>query len=118
MAAAMTDFDVAALLARLRVAPLRITSDSRAVEPGVAFAAYPGARVDGRAFIGDAIARGAPAVLWEAAGWTWDAKHEVPHLPVEDLRGRLGPIADFICGSPSETLWMVGVTGTNGKTSC
>jgi UDP-N-acetylmuramoyl-L-alanyl-D-glutamate--2,6-diaminopimelate ligase len=118
VATATTDFDVAALLARLRVAPRRITSDSRAVEPGVAFAAYPGARVDGRAFIGDAIARGAPAVLWEAAGWTWDAKHEVPHLPVDDLRGRLGPIADFIYGSPSEALWMVGVTGTNGKTSC
>jgi UDP-N-acetylmuramoyl-L-alanyl-D-glutamate--2,6-diaminopimelate ligase len=117
-AAATTDFDVAALLARLRVAPRRITSDSRAVEPGVAFAAYPGARHDGRAFIGDAIARGAPAVLWEAAGWTWDTKHEVPHLPVEDLREKLGAIADFICGSPSEALWMVGVTGTNGKTSC
>ena len=118
MAQAVSDFDVAALLARLRVAPRRVTSDSRAVEPGVAFAAFPGALHDGRAFIGDAIARGAPAVLWEAAGWTWDPKHEVPNLPVEDLRDRLGPIADFIYGSPSAELWMVGVTGTNGKTSC
>ena len=118
MSAALPTFDVAALLARLRVAPRRITSDSRAVAPGVAFAAYPGARLDGRAFIGDAIERGAPAVLWEAAGWQWDARHTVPNAPVDDLRGRLGPIADFIYGSPSEALWVIGVTGTNGKTSC
>ena len=111
-------YDVAALLARLRIAPRRITSDSRAVAPGVAFAAYPGAHHDGRAFIGDAIARGAPAVLWDAAGWQWDTKHAVPNAPVDDLRGKLGPIADFIYGSPSESLWVVGVTGTNGKTSC
>jgi len=118
MGHAVADFDVAALLARLGVAPHRITSDSRAVQRGVAFAAYPGAHQDGRAFIGDAIARGAPAVLWEGAGWHWDATHLVPNLPVEGLRERLGPIADFIYGSPSAALWMVGVTGTNGKTSC
>jgi UDP-N-acetylmuramoyl-L-alanyl-D-glutamate--2,6-diaminopimelate ligase len=118
MSASHPVFDVAALLARLRVAPRRITSDSRAVEPGVAFAAYPGARHDGRAFIGEAIERGALAVLWEAAGWQWDARHAVPHAPVDDLRGKLGPIADFIYGSPSEALWVIGVTGTNGKTSC
>jgi len=112
------DLDVAGLLARLRVTPHRITSDSRAVEPGVAFAAYPGARHDGRAFIGAAIERGAPAVLWEAAGWHWDARHVVPNAPVEGLRARLGTIADFIYGSPSEALWTVGVTGTNGKTTC
>jgi len=115
---AVVDHDVAALLARLGAAPRRITSDSRAVEPGVAFAAYPGAHLDGREFIGDAVGRGAPAVLWEAAGWQWDPAHGVPNLPVEDLRAKLGPIADFIYGSPSEALWMVGVTGTNGKTSC
>jgi UDP-N-acetylmuramoyl-L-alanyl-D-glutamate--2,6-diaminopimelate ligase len=118
MSAANADLDVAALLARLHAMPRRITSDSRVVEPGVAFAAYPGTRQDGRAFIADAIARGAPAVLWEAAGWQWDPAHAVPNLPVEGLREKLGPIAAFIYGSPSDALWMVGVTGTNGKTSC
>jgi UDP-N-acetylmuramoyl-L-alanyl-D-glutamate--2,6-diaminopimelate ligase len=111
-------FDVVALLAKLAVNPRRITSDSRAVDPGVAFAAYPGARQDGRAFIPDAVARGAPAVLWDSDGFAWDAALATPNQGVARLRERLGTIADFIYGSPSQSLWMAGVTGTNGKTSC
>jgi len=63
------EIDVAALLARLRAHPRRISADSRAVEPGVAFAAYPGSARDGRAYIGEALSRGAAAVLWETAGF-------------------------------------------------
>ena len=48
----------------------------------------------------------------------WDGKWIVPNLGVDSLQARLGYIADFIYGSPSQRLWMVGVTGTNGKTSC
>ncbi len=112
------DFDVAALLARLGARPRRITSDSRRVEPGVAFAAYPGIVADGRRFIADALARGAAAVLWEARGWRWDPELSGAQLAVEGLQQRVGAIADFIYGSPSRELWMVGVTGTNGKSSC
>ncbi|MCC6196203.1 MAG: UDP-N-acetylmuramoyl-L-alanyl-D-glutamate--2,6-diaminopimelate ligase [Burkholderiales bacterium] len=114
----MADLDVAALLAKLGVNPRRITSDSRRVEPGVAFAAYPGHRADGRKFVPDAIARGAAAVLWDTQSFQWDPSWRVPHLGVDHLQARLGPIADFIYGSPSQALWMAGVTGTNGKTSC
>jgi UDP-N-acetylmuramyl-tripeptide synthetase len=110
--------DVPALLAQLRAFPHRITADSRRIEPGVAFAAYPGTHADGRKFVPDAIARGATAVLWESTGFAWDRGWQVPHLPVEGLQRRLGAIADFIYGSPSKDLWMIGVTGTNGKTSC
>ena len=110
--------DVPALLAKLHVSPRRITADSRRVEPGVAFAAYPGTHADGRKFVPEAIASGATAVLWESAGFAWDRGWQVPHLPVEGLQQRLGAIADFIYGSPSQGLWMTGVTGTNGKTSC
>ncbi len=110
--------DVPALLAKLRTFPRRITADSRRIEPGVAFAAYPGMNSDGRRFVPDAIARGASAVLWESAGFAWDRGWQVPHLPVEGLQTRLGAIADFIYGRPSHALWMIGVTGTNGKTSC
>lgn len=116
--AATTLFDPAALLARLSARPRRITSDSRRVEPGVAFAAFPGARQDGRSFIPDAVARGTAAVLWEAQGFQWDARVAVPNVGVPRLKAKLGLIADFIYGSPSQDLWMVGVTGTNGKTSC
>ncbi len=116
--AAVPLFDPAALLARLSARPRRITSDSRRVEPGVAFAAYPGTRQDGRAFIPDAVARGAAAVLWDAQDFQWDPGRAVPNVGVPRLRAKLGLIADFIYGSPSQDLWMVGVTGTNGKTSC
>lgn len=117
-AAAVEDFDVAALLARIATRPQRITSDSRAVEAGVAFAAYPGARVDGRSFIPAAVERGACAVFWEAANFHFDPALAVPNVGVDDLRHKLGGIADFIYGSPSRQMWMVGITGTNGKTSC
>jgi UDP-N-acetylmuramyl-tripeptide synthetase len=116
--AALADLDVAAVLARLGVRPRRITSDSRRVEPGVAFAAYPGHAADGRTFVPDAIARGACAVLWDTRGFQWDASWRAPNLGIDHLQGRLGYIADAIYGSPSRRLWMTGVTGTNGKTSC
>ncbi len=117
-AASLAHLDVPALLAKLGVAPRRITADSRRVEPGVAFAAYPGLHVDGRRFVPEAIARGAAAVLWEADGFAWDPQWTSPNLGIEGLQARLGQVADFIHGSPSKRLWMVGVTGTNGKTSC
>jgi UDP-N-acetylmuramyl-tripeptide synthetase len=115
---ALEDFDVTALLARLGVRPRRITSDSRRVTPGVAFAAYPGHAADGRAFVPDAIARGACAVLWDTRSFEWDASWHAPNAGVEGLQAKLGYIADVIYGSPSRRLWMTGVTGTNGKTSC
>jgi UDP-N-acetylmuramoyl-L-alanyl-D-glutamate--2,6-diaminopimelate ligase len=115
---ALPDIDVPALLARLGVYPRRITSDSRRVEPGVAFAAYPGHAADGRKFVPDAIARGASAVLWETRSFQWDPTWQAPHVGVDHLQARLGPIADFIYGAPSRKMWMAGVTGTNGKTSC
>ena len=110
--------DIGTLFSRLGALPRRVTSDSRRVEPGVAFAAYAGAQADGRAFVPDALARGATAVLWDPQGFTWDTRWQRPNLAVERLQARLGTIADFLYGSPSRQLWMVGVTGTNGKTSC
>ena len=115
---AAPDAEVPALLAKLAVPIARITSDSRQVRPGDAFAAYRGTRQDGRAFIPDAIARGAGAILWDVQGFVWNREWKVPHLPIEDLKARLGAIADAIYGHPSRELWMIGVTGTNGKTSC
>ncbi len=115
---AMARIDVAALLTRLGVTPRRITCDSRRVCAGDAFAAFPGAHVDGRAFIPDAIGRGASAVLWEAARFVWQREWTVANHAIEGLQQKLGAIADFIYGSPSTEMWVVGVTGTNGKTTC
>jgi UDP-N-acetylmuramoyl-L-alanyl-D-glutamate--2,6-diaminopimelate ligase len=118
MSAVKHDVDVAALLARLGAFPRRITADSRRVEPGAAFAAYPGSANDGRRFIADAIARGATGVLWEPHDFEWHTEWRAPHVAVPGLKQALGAIADFLYGSASSDLWMVGVTGTNGKTSC
>jgi UDP-N-acetylmuramyl-tripeptide synthetase len=98
--------------------PPRVTADSRQVRPGDAFAAFPGTRADGRAHIAEAIDRGAAFVLWESAGFAWDRQWRVPNAGVAGLRERLGAIADELHGRPSHELWIVGITGTNGKTTC
>jgi UDP-N-acetylmuramoyl-L-alanyl-D-glutamate--2,6-diaminopimelate ligase len=92
-----------------------ITADSRAVQPGFLFAALPGAKVDGRRFIAEAVARGAAAVL-APADTIWPAG--VPPLPLlldPSPRERLAKIAAELAGPMPKTL--VAVTGTNGKTS-
>ena len=96
----------------------RLSSDSRRCAPGVAFFAYPGAAADGRAYIADAIARGATGVVWEANGFAWRDEWRVPNAPVRGLKQQAGSLAHEFYGRPSEALWTCGVTGTNGKTSC
>lgn len=104
----------------------RIAADSRLTGPGVAFFAYPGEAADGRAHIADALARGAAAVVWEKGGekggaqadFAWRAEWRAPNVPVRGLKQQAGALADRFYGHPSRSLWMCGVTGTNGKTSC
>ena len=96
-----------------------LTADSREVAAGDVFLAYPGhnANSDGRNFIRDAVARGAGAVLWEREGYAFPPDLRVPQVPVEGLKALAGPLASSLYGAPSEALSMIGVTGTNGKTS-
>lgn len=103
-------------LQRQGVTAQALCADSRAVAPGDVFVAYPGARADGRRFIADAVARGAAAVLWERQGAAAPAI-DVPNVAVDDLQALSGWLAHLVYGRPSEKLWTVGVTGTNGKTS-
>ncbi len=104
-------------LASLRVPITRLVTDSRALQRGDTFVACPGEKADGRQFICDAIDRGANAIIWESQNFVWNDAWQIPNLGVSDLRHKTGWLADAIYGSPSEKLWMVGVTGTNGKTS-
>lgn len=94
-----------------------LSLDSRSISAGDLFFAYPGTKVDGRQFIDQAIQKGACAVLAEG-----DAKKEirqnvpiyyVPHLPT-----LLSEIAARFYEYPSKKMKIIGVTGTNGKTSC
>jgi UDP-N-acetylmuramoyl-L-alanyl-D-glutamate--2,6-diaminopimelate ligase len=104
-------------LAPLNVKIKRLVCDSRLVQRGDTFVAYPGEKTDGRQFIAQAIAQGANAVIWEAQHFAWNPEWQVPNLPVSDLRHKAGWLADAAYGAPSGKLWMVGITGTNGKTS-
>jgi UDP-N-acetylmuramoyl-L-alanyl-D-glutamate--2,6-diaminopimelate ligase len=95
-----------------------LSSDSRHCAPGVAFLAYPGEKADGRDHIAEAIRRGASAILWEEAGFAWRHEWRVPNVAVRALKQHAGSLAHEFYGRPSEQLWVCGVTGTNGKTSC
>ncbi|MFA6903032.1 MAG: UDP-N-acetylmuramoyl-L-alanyl-D-glutamate--2,6-diaminopimelate ligase [Gallionellaceae bacterium] len=106
------------MLHSLGVPVLRLVTDSRKVNSGDTFVAYPGGQTDGRQYIAQAIAQGANAVIWEAHKFSWNPAWQVPNLAVHELRNHAGEIAAHVNGHPSEKLWMVGVTGTNGKTSC
>jgi len=94
-----------------------ITSDSRQVQIGALFLAYPGERSDGRNYISQAIRAGAKAVVWEAQDFVWQAGWKVSNASVEGLKQQASIIASEFYKAPSVQLSMIGVTGTNGKTS-
>lgn len=108
---------VQAILARLNIPVAELTSDSRKAAAGKVFVAYPGESKDGRDFIAQAVAQRADGVLWEADHYLWDPALAVPNAGVTGLKSRIGEIAAQVYGEPSKTLHMMGVTGTNGKTS-
>jgi len=90
--------------------------DSREVRPGSLFFAVPGQAHDGRVFIDQALESGAAVALYER-------QDSVPIdsarcYPVDDLRKWVGRIASRFFGLPSSALCVIGVTGTNGKTTC
>lgn len=94
-----------------------LTLDSRKVHPGDLFLAVDGAEQDGRNYIGDAIARGASAVVYEASEALAMHDSEALLLPVHGLQAQLSEIAGRFYGEPSRAMRVVAVTGTNGKTS-
>ena len=103
----------------LNLAIADLSLDSRKVVPGGLFLAIPGSRGHGSEHIDDAIARGACAVLVDQPGsseLSW--RQNVPLLPVDQLAARASLIASRFFGEPSAALWVAGITGTNGKTSC
>lgn len=98
-----------------------LQSDSRRVARGDVFVALPGMLAgksrDGREFIGLAVSQGAAAVIVEADGLN-EPQIGVPLLAVPNLRAMLGALASRFYGDPSRRTRVIGVTGTNGKTSC
>jgi UDP-N-acetylmuramoyl-L-alanyl-D-glutamate--2,6-diaminopimelate ligase len=95
-----------------------LQTDSRRVQPGDLFLALPGMLADGRDYIGDAVASGAGAIAYETDDGYRLPGAPVPAFGVSGLRHQIGVIADRFYGAPSRRLVVVGVTGTNGKTTC
>ncbi|MDZ7938680.1 MAG: UDP-N-acetylmuramoyl-L-alanyl-D-glutamate--2,6-diaminopimelate ligase, partial [Rhodoferax sp.] len=94
-----------------------LQTDSRQVSPGDAFVAWPGAAVDGRAFLAQALQSGALACLMEADGAPADDGQSPRLASYVGLKSAAGAIASLFFGEPSQAMDVVAVTGTNGKTS-
>src|SRR3954447_9447340 len=99
----------------VRPAPTEVRGlayDARAVEPGFLFFCVPGTRADGHDFAADAVAHGAVALVVERP-----LALDVHQLVVPDSRAAMAGAADVFFGEPTRELPVVGVTGTNGKTT-
>ncbi|ARR77732.1 UDP-N-acetylmuramoylalanyl-D-glutamate--2,6-diaminopimelate ligase [Mycobacterium intracellulare subsp. yongonense] len=96
-----------------------VTLRAQEVRPGDLFAALPGSTTHGARYAGDAVERGAVAVLTDAGGVAEMGAlgQSVPILVHPDPRGVLGGLAAAVYGNPSERVTVVGVTGTSGKTT-
>lgn len=92
-----------------------VNIDSRRIENGHLFVAMRGTQVDGHQFIAKAEAQGAVAVLCEDV--PAEQKTGVTYVQVESTEEAVGPVATLFYGDPSRKLKLVGVTGTNGKTT-
>ena len=94
-----------------------VTHDSRAVVPGDLYAALPGFRTHGAEFVAQAADLGAVAVLTDHGGLARARVAGLPVLVADDPRAVLGAVASRVYGDPSRDLLVVGITGTNGKTT-
>jgi UDP-N-acetylmuramoyl-L-alanyl-D-glutamate--2,6-diaminopimelate ligase len=94
-----------------------IATDSRGVEPGTLFIALRGERTDGHAYVQDAIDRGASVVVVEPNVTLSLSKGAPPTVTVADTRIAASALADAFYDHPSHELTVIGVTGTNGKTT-
>jgi UDP-N-acetylmuramoyl-L-alanyl-D-glutamate--2,6-diaminopimelate ligase len=111
-------YDVA-LYSDIEITGLAI--DSRKVKPGDLFFACKGTKLEGKHFIEEAVQRGAKAILEEVDSSLTPLRYynnKIPILPVQHLKQYIGRIAATFYQHPTKKLKIIGITGTNGKTSC
>jgi len=117
----LVPFDVVKTSGDLQSEVVSITEDSRAVRPGSVFVAIQGTQQDGHNFVNQAFAQGATAVVVEEGCFQSASAEAAPAVSalihVNNSRKALGLMASQLYGNPSRHLKMVGVTGTNGKTT-
>ncbi len=103
-------------LANLVVNGLQL--DSRKVEPGNLFIAYPGLHSDGRDYLAQAKMAGAVAALVEGEGFQAFGETDFPVVAIDKLAHKVSAIAGRFYSDPSASLPVIAITGTNGKTTC
>lgn len=108
-------FEVQQMLGSLNKTVRGLVIDSRKATKDTLFFAWKGSQLDGHRFIGSAIENGASVIVCEKI--PDEPKEAVTYLKVEDTLSVIGPIASMWYGYPSRSMKVVGVTGTNGKTS-
>ncbi len=113
--------DVVKTTGALQAEVVSITEDSRAVGPGSVFVAIQGTQQDGHHFVNQAFTQGATAIVVDEACFQSDMAKTLPGdsvlIQVKNSRKALGLMASQLYGNPSYKLKMIGVTGTNGKTT-
>jgi UDP-N-acetylmuramoyl-L-alanyl-D-glutamate--2,6-diaminopimelate ligase len=112
--------DIFEIPAKLDAKIKGLALDSRHLKKGNLFFACKGTQQDGRQFIADAIAKGASAILAESDSDNFSSQiiDEVPVINIPHLNHRVGEMAAEYFGHPAKKLRIIGITGTNGKTSC
>lgn len=99
-----------------------LSQDTRILKAGDLFFAYPGHLTDGRKYISEAVQKGAAAIITIADGSNSFIDHQnlysIPILFLDNLNARLGDIAAKFYDHPAQNMTLIGVTGTNGKTTC
>ncbi len=110
----LKDIKTKTITGRLDTEIKGLSSDSRSLASGDLFVAIKGENVDGHDFISNAVKRGAAAVVYEDKVKTTPS---VPFIQVEDTKEALACISNNFYRRPSESLVLLGVTGTNGKTT-
>jgi UDP-N-acetylmuramoyl-L-alanyl-D-glutamate--2,6-diaminopimelate ligase len=98
---------------------LGLHNDSRSVQQGFLFFAYPGVKTDGRFYMNDAVKNGATAIIYEPRQWPKEAvlpKNSIC-IALPDLAQHLALIASRFYNNPTKKMHLFGVTGTNGKTT-
>mgnify|MGYP000722272710 CR=1 FL=1 len=94
-----------------------VTSDSRKISDGFIFVAIKGTAFDGHNFIQEAVQKGARAIIGSVDSSQLTAHRNIPYIRVDDSRKSLADLSAAFWGHPSSSLKLVGITGTNGKTT-
>ncbi len=113
----LKNVEVKSVVGTLDVEIADVCIDSRQVKAGALFVAIRGTQTDGHQYIGKALEQGAAAILCEDLPETTDQTGSATMVQVASTETAVGPAATAFCGYPSEKLKLVGVTGTNGKTT-